>query len=366
MTFSIKIAIVVAGCVVLNTAIADLHPFESLEPDEQKNTAILVQAFTVKAGKTHLRGTHSKGICADAKFTVDNINMSKSIPAGIRARLKTGIFAQPNVYPARVRFANAKGEIQNDTTYDPRALSLVVDLDHGEKTANKLGVRQDFVLQNAPIFPIPSLKDFALLVLPPDKAPALTGLSAEEIKQRFGNMLGLAATFPKDIASYRIETYWSGTAFALGNTEAVKYKVTPCSHNQEGINTDPAERLENYLQEDIKKHLDSKNKGKQSCFVFSVQLLDAEKMTHQGKALKVSEWVEDPTLVWDETQAPFYPVAKITLKKNSAYTPAQCDVADNMVSVMKNTLPEHKGIGRINRGRSAPEEASALARTHAN
>lgn len=133
-----------------------LHPLEVREDYEEQKANIIGMAFANIASKTKLRGTHSKGICANATFDVFNSQRNPLIPTEVKHNLKQGLFSKPGSYQARIRFANAFTGIQSDTTPDPRALSIAVDLGNN--------LRQDFALQNLPIFPLPHLTDFLLIL----------------------------------------------------------------------------------------------------------------------------------------------------------------------------------------------------------
>jgi catalase len=320
---------------------AQSHILERSEGYEGVKIAKLSAAFLYLATTTGLRGTHSKGVCADAEFTVKN---------HLPDEMHVGVFRVSGTYRARVRFANAASKIAPDPDYDGRALSIAVDF--GGRG------RQDFVVQNSPIFPIPSLEDFVLLLGHVRDPAALANRPAGE-QARLEYMLKAAKTFSPAPKSYLTETYWSGTAFAFGETQAVKYIVVPCEQNKNLAVANGPE----YLGISLKNHLASADEPA-ACFDFRVQPLNTPAMVSpEGRRLESWEWVENPTLEWKETEAPSYSVATLTLKKGSVYSPEKCDARSNAFAVMSNTLPEHRGLGRINRGRSWPEYMSGVGRS---
>lgn len=330
------------------TSYAQTHILERSEGSETLKIGKLSAAFLYLATTTGLRGTHSKGTCADAQFVVKDLK-AENLPADVRREILVGLFASPGSYPARVRFANAASKVAADTDYDGRALSIAVDLGRG--------VRQDFVVQNSPIFPIPSLEDFVLL-LGHVSDPSVFAARPEEEQKRLKYMLGLGKTFSPSPSSYLTETYWSGTAFALGETQAAKYAVVPCASNKAVVGPTGT----NFLAEDLLANLADESAS--ACFDFRVQPLNTTAMVSpEGRRLESWEWVENPTLEWKEVEAPSYSVATLTLQKKSAYSPEKCDARANAIAVMTNSLPEHRGLGRINRGRSWPEYLSGLGRS---
>ncbi len=328
-------------------AFGQSHILEKSEGYETFKAGKLAAAFAYIASTTGLRGTHSKGVCADAEFTVKDLK-NENLPENLRRELSVGLFAKAAAYGARVRFANAASKVAPDTEYDGRALSISV------KTAG--GGRQDFVVQNSPVFPIPSLEDFVLLLGHVQDPKGFAGRPDDE-RQRLTYMLELAKTFSPAPASYLTETYWSGTAYALGDQQAVKYIVVPCAANagQASANAD-------FLKQGLLANLADASAS--ACFDFRVQPLNTVGMTSKdGRRLESWEWVENPTLEWKEIEAPSYSVATLTLKKNSAYTPEKCDARENAFGVMSHSRPEHRGLGRINRGRSWPEYLSGVGRS---
>ena len=105
------------------------------------------------------RGTHAKGICARAQFEVFDVTASRDPTLG--ARLAKGIFAQPGIYPATVRFANSDPHVNSDYHADVRSLSFSVDLTHSGTVASAWGVqRQDFSMQSASTLPINDARAF--------------------------------------------------------------------------------------------------------------------------------------------------------------------------------------------------------------
>src|SRR5882724_6558870 len=89
------------------------------------------------------RGTHAKGVSAAAQFEVFDVTDGRD--HALAARLAKGIFAQPGIYPATVRFANSDPNVNSDFKPDVRSLSFSVDL---AQDAKQNPCRQDFSMQN--------------------------------------------------------------------------------------------------------------------------------------------------------------------------------------------------------------------------
>src|SRR5712672_291471 len=79
---------------------------EKSEIEEIIERALLMQANAASQQRRPLgRGTHVKGVCARAQFEVLDVTVGRDPALG--ARLAKGMFAEPGVCPAIVRFGNA-------------------------------------------------------------------------------------------------------------------------------------------------------------------------------------------------------------------------------------------------------------------
>ena len=366
---------------------ADLHALEAYEGGakqvEDQYIGFLAGFFGRAAapGEPLLRGTHAVGTCAAAKFEIYEIKASADVPA----EYAVGVFAEPQTFEARVRFSNGLGSPPHPDKgfdvrdYDARAMAIQIDYRDGQ--------RQDFVLQNSPIFPIWPVQGFALAVqlgiaraqgrdkefleqLPPDQRAMLFNvLDHVRQYQRYPGVV--VPTFTPTPDAYRLETYWSGKAHQLGiDGVPVKYIAKPCNSNGIYVPTkavDFAERPSDFLQLELKRHIERPLEGEEpACFTFYLQPLEAAAMTGpDGRVLPPEEswrWVEDTTLEWKEAEVPAYRVGKISLT-GPVLPPEICDNPANFINSSINTLPEHEGLGRISRAEKVAAPASIRRRT---
>ena len=58
-----------------------------------------------------------------------------------------------------------------------------------------------------------------------------------------------------------------------------------------------------------------------SAFDFGLQFLDADRMTYWGKRRDASFWIENASVRWNEAEAPFHTVARLTLLSKSQLQP---------------------------------------------
>jgi catalase len=95
------------------------------------------------------RAAHPKHhSCVSAEFT---------IAADLPAPLKIGIFSQPHIFPAWIRFSNSQE--QDDQKFDGRGMAVKLMDVPGQKVLDDEQGTQDFVMINYPLFFIRDLSD---------------------------------------------------------------------------------------------------------------------------------------------------------------------------------------------------------------
>src|SRR5260370_33599849 len=97
-----------------------------------------------------------------------------------------------------------------------------------------------------------------------------------------------------------------------------------------------------------------------SSFDFGVQFLDADRMTYWSKRRDANFWIENASVEWNETEAPFHTVARLTLLSNSQL-PLNASEAVYF-DVTGHSTPDSMPLGSINRARGPAEVASRKAR----
>jgi hypothetical protein len=304
------------------------------------------------------RGTHAKGVCARAQFEVFDVTIGRD--GALAARLAKGMFAKPGVYPAIVRFGNADPKINSDFKPDVRSLSFSVELTRDGTTVPYVNVgRQDFSLQNAPTLPINDATAFLAtmkLLTASNPAAGLWSLPFKD-KLRVLRTLVLAQIQARQkIKPYQQLRYWSNVPFRHGPIDVVMQSAIPSPDN-------PARPLQrnnpNGLKDELIRHL--KEDSKMSSFDFGVQFLDANTMTYWGKRRDANFWIENASVKWNEAEAPFHTVARLTLLPKSQLDP---DIEEaTYFDVTGHATPDSTPVGSINRARWSGEVASRKART---
>jgi hypothetical protein len=331
---------------------------EKSDIEEIVRTTLLVQANAAAQQHQPLaRGTHAKGVCARAQFEVLDVTVGRD-PV-LAARLAKGIFAKPGVYPAVVRWGNADSMKNSDFKPDVRSMSFSVDLTQdGSTTPGVNGGRQDFSLQNAPPLPINDSPGFAAVMKVLAASNPLFGLWSLPLKDKLRvlRILTLAKLqSSQKIRPYQQLRYWSNVPFRHGLIDVVQYSAIPLPGNL----ARPLQKSNpKGLQDELIRHLNED--GRMSSFDFSCQFLDAGSMTYWGKHRDANFWIENASVKWKEEEAPFHTVARLTLLPQSQLRPDAGEVT--YFDVTRNSTPDSRPLGSINRARAFGETASREAR----
>ena len=154
---------------------------------------------------------------------------------------------------------------------------------------------------------------------------------------------------------YQRRRYWSTVPFRHGPSDVIKYSATPFAGNPAG---DLARYDPNTLQDELIRHLETDSA--MSCFEFGLQFLDTQAMTYWGRRRDANFWIENASVEWKESQAPFHTVARLTLVPKSEIPAATCEAWH--IDVTENSTPDSAPLGSINRARWSAEAASRKAR----
>jgi hypothetical protein len=319
--------------------------------------SLLMQANAAKAQHRSLcRGTHASGVCVQAQFEIFDVVAER--PPGLGARLAKGIFAKPGIYPAVVRFANADANINSDFKPDVRSLSFSVDLPRDGMVSVPGSSRQDFSMQNATTLPINDSPAFLATIKVLTASNPVAGLWSLPFKDKLKvvRTLALAELQARQVAKpYQQLRYWSTVPFRHGPDEVVKFSAIPSPANS----ARPLQKSNpKGLQDELVRHITEDSL--MSWFDFGVQFLDTGKMTYWGKTRDSGFWIENASVEWNEAEAPFHRVARLTLLRNSQLSSEESDVI--YFDVTRNSTPDSRPVGSINRARCPAELASRKAR----
>lgn len=301
-----------------------------------------IQLGMMQATDPSQRGQHFKQHgCVWARFEV---------PADIPDRYKVGVFAQPGVYTAYVRFSN--GAQLDDTHPDIHGMAIKLTGVPGRKVleAEAEATTHDFILADNPVFFIRTAEDYARFMVEFAKT-APQGKPPVEFIEYLGERYG-----PNDVAvitrfrqqrpdSPLAARYWSQVPYAFGADAGAicRYAAVPHDGNLTAPIPDGT-RSKEYLREAMVEHLTER--GLPARFDFTVQVREGATEAD----------IDNPTVEWD---VPSQRVAVITIPPQAFDTPQQQAFGEGLSYTPWHALPEHRPLGQVNEIRKAVYLASS-------
>jgi hypothetical protein len=286
------------------------------------------------------------------------------------ASLGTGLvlhFAQPNPRCRTVFYRHHRKFLRRPRRCFDGFIACLhgisVDLtNNGTNVANSGFERQDFSLQNATTLPLNDARAFLSTMKMITAANPLRGLWSLSLPDQLSVLRTLVLAqiqARQSVKHYQQLRYWSTVPFRHGPVDVVKQSATPSRDNPSHalLRSNP-----DALQDELVRHLEEDSV--MSSFDIGLQFLDTERITYWGERQDASFWIENASVEWKETEAPFHSVARLTLTPKSRLSSQASEAI--YFDVTGNATPDSAPVGSINRVRCSSEAASRKARTHAN
>ncbi len=286
------------------------------------------------------RGVHAKGH-ACVKAYVD-------VLPDINRQLQHGVFSQPgHEYKAWIRFSNSGSNMakSDDNAKDARGMAIKL-LNVGENLNG--GTTQEFIAHNSPAFFVTSVADYNQFVATKGN-PKYFIQGYNPFKWRLRELWQLVTAYAEPPLSPLWTSYFSNTAYKLG-PHNVKFKMQACGPQATDVKRkkdDP-----DFLRHNLAQELSQGD----ACMQLAVQLQDVAKQMP----------IEDATVLWDEGESPFVPVADINIIEQTFDTPEQQQFCENLSYSPWNALEAHRPVGALNRARKFVYDASANYRHKLN
>ena len=325
-----------------------------------QKSLLLQEKSAARQHRSIARGIHTQGVCVRAQFEVLNLSLRNELR--LAKRLGQGIFAKPGVYPATVRFANSNPKNNSDFKPDVRSMSFSVDLnpENSLPTGTHLR-RQDYSLQNTKTLPTNDANAIlALAKVRTASSPlsAFWALAFEDKLRVLRTSFLAQLQLHQKIKPYQQLRYGSNVPFCHGVFDVVKFSATPSPANK----VEPLQRHNpNGLQDELIRHVNEDSA--MSSFEFAVQFLDIDRMTYWGKRHDANFWIENASIDWKESEAPFHTVARLTLLPMSHLSADDSNAV--YFDVTGNSSSDSTPLGSINRARWSSEVAIRKARLQA-
>ena len=336
---------------------------EQVQPDEAQTIQGLNEAFDIVLERTAedyghaVRSVHAKA----HGFLVGEL----TVEAGLPLELAQGLFATAGTHKVLLRISTNAGDILPDAISLPRGLAMKVFDADGERLPGADGTAQDFVMVNGKVFQAKTADKFLgnlkMLAKTTDRmegtkkvmSAALRGTSAAlktvGIESAAINSLGGAPNV--DPIG---QTYYSVTPFRYGDYIA-KFSLAPATPEMKAWETAKIEidGRENAIAEEVQKDM----RLIDAVWDFRVQLCrDLDKQP-----------IEDPTVEWDEDEAPFIKVAIVRAAHQDSWDPALVqEVNEETRFGIWTGLAAHQPLGNINRARNETYRHSADFRARVN
>jgi len=254
---------------------------------------------------------------------------------GLPAHARHGLFSAPVSFDAWVRLSNGGADKAPDSKPDVRGFSIHVRGVSGTSALGGECTHQDFTLIQHPAFAFAKADEFVGLALNASKGlPALL----KYLVGRYGlfgtlkQLKKVASTFGKPFKGFAVATFYSAAPIACG-PYAVRVRLKPADASLPPISgTDWAR--------DVKKRL-----GK-AALVYELQL--------QFFTDEASTPIEDASVDWPESAAPYLSVARLILPQqyaDSAEGRALAEAVEAAIFDPWAALADHRPLGEVMRAR---------------
>ena len=347
-----------------STPVAYRTDVEHLQPDEQATVQELNATFDTILERTSadydhaVRAVHAKshGVL-EGELVVD---------AGLPPELAQGLFAKPGPHRVLIRLSTNAGDILPDVISLPRGIALKVLDVPGERLPGSEGSAQDFIMINGKVFLAPTAKKFLgnlkLLAKTTDRLEGTKKAVSATMRGVRHLFEAVGADAPAAVGALGGapnveplgETYYSATAFRYGDYLA-KFSLKPVARTMTaltGVEIDIDGR-EDAIREEVREEM----RYTQAEWEFRVQLCrDLDKQP-----------VEDPTVEWNEAEAPFAKVGTLRVHPQDSWDAARVQRINEETRFSVWTgIEAHRPLGNVNRSRKDTYRHSADFRARVN
>lgn len=320
---------------------------EQIPPGESAMTQDVIQTAVRivdqhRDNTRYLRDAHAKAhgcVKADVQVLAD-----------LTPELRQGVFSTPGqTWQAIVRLSNGNAYPQFDSIRDARGMAIKLLDVKGPQLLKDQQAReeQDFVMFNHPNFFVSDVAEYRQNVAAQaDGKKAMAFFPSWDPRSWQVRHLFIAlSTLAPAPNSPTQTTYFSVSPYKFGTANA-KFRVAPDPDSCPSYALPPQNQaLPNFLRSALNQQLSTDRVP--ACFVLQVQRQDPSKYMP----------IEDTSIEWRESDAPFQTVARIKIAPQDFDTPAQNLQCDNLSFNPWFGLEAHRPIGGINRLRKAVYEA---------
>jgi hypothetical protein len=300
---------------------------ERLMPDEDSFTDSIVKSFTRQMSDLWKPGGFERGGNTKTEFIVH-----EDIPE----RMKRGIYAKPQTFPAWVRFSGPGPYITPDID-DVGFMSISIKLMSvpGPKLMDEEKHTLDMFAVSTPTFVTPDAKCNAALQIESVKNAQIFYF----VNLRDPHILDLImqSLFIKTQSSPFEAPYFSCVPYLMGEGQAMQYSVWPMTTKRTPIPRLPLRPPDDYLR----------NAMVASLAEGDVELDIRVQMQTDPHLMPI----ENAGVLWPEKLSPRVSLATLRLPRQKFDSPGQMEFAKRLSYNPWHTIPEHRPLGNQSRAR---------------
>lgn len=320
---------------------------EQIPPGEAAMTQDIIQTAVRivdqhRDNTRYLRDAHAKAHgCVKAEVQV----LSDLAPP-----LRQGVFAEPGkTWQAMIRLSNGNAYPQFDSIRDARGMAIkLLEVPGPQLLKERQGQgEQDFVMFSHANFFVSDVAEYRQNISAQADGKKVMAFfpSWDPRSWQVRHLFVALSTLSPPPASPTQTTYFSVSPYKFGNANA-KFRVAPDPDSCPRYDLPKQNQaLPNFLRSALNQQLSSDRVP--ACFILQIQ--------RQNPASYMP--IEDTSIEWRESDAPFETVARITVPPQDFDTPEQNLQCDNQSFNPWFGLEAHRPIGGINRLRKAVYEA---------
>ncbi|VVP12983.1 MULTISPECIES: catalase family protein [Pseudomonas] len=290
----------------------------------------------------YLRDAHAKAHgCVKAEVQV--------LPE-LPGELRQGVFSEPGkTWQATMRLSNGNAYPQLDSIRDARGMAIkLFDVPGKQLLSDRQGRgEQDFVMFNHPNFFVSNVAEYRQNVAAQANGKKMMAFfpGRDPRTWQVRHLFIALSTLAPAPSSPTQTTYFSVSPYKFGEANA-KFRVMPDPDSCPTYNLPEQNRkLPNFLRNALNQQLSTDRVP--ACFALQIQRQDANRYMP----------IEDTSIEWRESDAPFETVARIKVPAQDFDTPALNLQCDNQSFNPWFGVEAHRPIGGINRLRKAVYEA---------
>ncbi|MDE2594277.1 MAG: catalase [Burkholderiales bacterium] len=323
---------------------------ERMDADEAQRHTLQAQQFAQLQAERNARFGPGRAL---HRKQVLGVAATLEVPGGLPDHARHGLFAYPARLDAWVRLSNGGADKASDRKPDVRGFAIQA---RGVQGPSALGqgatTVQSFLLINQPAFAFPRSDEFVDLVMQSVRGP---GALIRYLFKRYGWWGGLkkirrfAKTFGKPFTGFATETFYSAAPIACG-PYAARVRLVPTGQ-QAFTKGKPGKKDKVDWAADFKRHVS------QGVLRFDLQL--------QFFVDEARTPIEDASVDWPETVAPYVTVAHLTVPMQSPDSTSGQVLSDEIEAAAIDpwaALMAHRPLGEVMRARKVVYYQSQLGR----